>query len=85
MLARAILADVVRAALGPDADRVEYRVVAGQAGRGLIDAARREDAGLIVLAARGSGVPALAGAVSQYVLRHAPCPVLVVPEASKDG
>jgi nucleotide-binding universal stress UspA family protein len=26
----------------------------------------------------------LLGAVSQYVLRYAPCPVLVVPDASKD-
>jgi nucleotide-binding universal stress UspA family protein len=38
------------------------------------------DAVLIVLAARKEHSPSrLLGAVSQYVLRNAPCPVLVVP------
>jgi Universal stress protein family len=31
-----------------------------------------------------AGMSRLLGAVSQYVLRYAPCPVLVVPDASKD-
>ena len=38
-----------------------------------------------VLSTRGGGaVSRLLAAVSQYVLRHAPRPVLVVPDASKD-
>ena len=40
--------------------------------------------GLLVLAGRGSATRLL-GTVSQYVLRKAPCPVLVVPEAGRDG
>ena len=55
------------------------------AGRALVEAARTAGAELIVLSTRGEGgVSLLLGAVSQYVLRHAPCPVLVVPHASKD-
>ena len=59
-------------------------MVAGIAGRALAEAARAADAELVVLSTRGEGgVTRLLGAVSQYVLRHAPCPVLVVPDASK--
>jgi hypothetical protein len=36
-------------------------------------------ADLVVLACRG-GVSMLPGTVSQYVLRRAPCPVLMIPE-----
>ena len=39
---------------------------------------------LLVLAGRGSA-SMLLGTVSQYVLRKAPCPVLVVPETGRDG
>lgn len=65
-------------ALGSQADDVELRVTAGTAGRQIIEAARDVGAQLIVLAARGS-VSQLVGTVSQYVLRKATCPVLVVP------
>ena len=46
----------------------------------LVDTARKLNAQLIVLAGRGS-TSMLLGTVSQYVLRRAPCPVLVVPES----
>ena len=59
--------------------RVELRTALGLAGRNLVDTARRVNAQLIVLAGRGS-TSMLLGTVSQYVLRKAPCPVLVVPE-----
>ena len=38
----------------------------------------------IVLPAR-HGMSKVLGAVSQYVLRNAPCPVLTVPEISTDS
>ena len=66
-------------ALGAGAGRVELRTALGLAGRNLVDVARGVNAQLIVLAGRGS-TSMLLGTVSQYVLRKAPCPVLVVPE-----
>jgi nucleotide-binding universal stress UspA family protein len=52
------------------------------AGRRLVETAQRLNAQLIVLASRGS-TSMLLGTVSQYVLRKAPCPVLVVPERTR--
>jgi nucleotide-binding universal stress UspA family protein len=90
VLAESTLRSVIRAALGHGGtgqaadEAVESRVEAGQPGRVLVEAARTLDAVMIVLAARKEGAPSrLLGAVSQYVLRNAPCPVLVVPETSK--
>jgi|SRR5215467_7058739 len=80
----ATLRDIVRDALGGQADDVEYRAVAGAPGRALVGAARAVRAQLIVLSTRGEATMArVLGAVSQHVLRHAPCPVLVVPDESK--
>jgi nucleotide-binding universal stress UspA family protein len=76
--AESSLRDVVTDALGKRAGRVELRVVAGIAGRQIVEVAREARAQLIVLATRGS-MSLLLGTVSQYVLRKAPCPVLVVP------
>ena len=70
--------DAVADALGDRAARVELRVLPGLAGRVLVDLARDRGAELIVLAARNTFAHLL-GAMSQYVLRHAPCPVLIVP------
>jgi nucleotide-binding universal stress UspA family protein len=79
------LRHVVSAALGAgQAERVQLRVVAGTAGRQILETAREARAQLIVLATRGS-VSLLLGTVSQYVLRRAPCPVLVVPPAASAG
>lgn len=77
--AEAMLGDEVTAALGDQAGQAELRAVAGLPGRKLVETARATNAQMIVLASglRGS---VLAGAVSQYVLRNAPCPVLVVPD-----
>lgn len=80
LAAETALRDAVAAALGDEADRVELRTALGLAGRSLVDTARRVNAQLIVLASRGSS-SMLLGTVSQYVLRRAPCPVLVVPES----
>jgi len=77
--AEAMLGDEVAAALGDQAVQAELRAVAGLPGRKLVETARATNAQMIVLASGLSG-SALAGAVSQYVLRNAPCPVLVVPD-----
>lgn len=75
------LQTAVRGALGDEADEVEQQVVPGLPGRVLVDTAWAAEADLVVLAARGDGTVArLLGTVSQFVLRNAPCPVLVVPE-----
>jgi nucleotide-binding universal stress UspA family protein len=79
LAAESALRDAVADALGDEADRVELRTTLGLAGRNLVDTARKLNAQLIVLAGRGS-TSMLLGTVSQYVLRRAPCPVLVVPE-----
>ena len=84
-LALSSLRRVVSAALDAgQAERVQLRVVAGTAGRQILETAREARAQLIVLATRGS-VSLLLGTVSQYVLRRAPCPVLVVPPATPAG
>lgn len=49
----------------------------------LVDHARETDADAIVIGSRGLGAiaHALLGSVAEKVVRHAPCPVLVVPRA----
>ena len=74
-----MLGDEVAAALGEEAEQAELRAVGGLPGRKLVETARATDAQMIVLASGLSG-SILAGAVSQYVLRNSPCPVLVVPD-----
>ena len=81
----AMLQDIVRDALGGQADGVICRTVAGLAGHTLVTVAREAEAQLIVLAARrDTAVARVLGAVSQHVLRNAPCPVLVVPDSGAD-
>jgi nucleotide-binding universal stress UspA family protein len=52
--AEASLRNLLTGALGSQADHVELRVVAGIAGRQIVEAAREASAQLIVLATRGS-------------------------------
>jgi nucleotide-binding universal stress UspA family protein len=72
------LRDAIRDALGNDAAGVEVRAVLGLAGRKIVETAHKVNAQLIVLATQSSA-SLLLGTVSQYVLRKAPCPVLIVP------
>jgi nucleotide-binding universal stress UspA family protein len=84
--AEAILQDLVRDTLGGQPDDVTCRTVAGPPGRALIAVARETEAQLIVLAARDdTAMSRVLGAVSQHVLRNAPCPVLVVPGPGAAG
>jgi nucleotide-binding universal stress UspA family protein len=83
-IAESTLRQAVTQALGSDED-VALEVVAGVPGRVLVQAARTVHADLLVLATREEHAPSrLLGAVSQFVLRNAPCPVLVVPEPEKE-
>jgi nucleotide-binding universal stress UspA family protein len=82
--AESSLREAVVEALGNQADHVELRVEAGTAGRQLVEAAREIRAQLIVIATRGS-MSMLLGTVSQYVLRKAPCPILIVPATAEVG
>lgn len=73
------LRDAVRDVLGAErAARVQVQAVLGLAGRKIVETALQVNAQLIVLATHGSR-SMLMGTVNQYVLRRAPCPVLVVP------
>jgi nucleotide-binding universal stress UspA family protein len=76
--AETILGDAV-AALGLDAT-VETVAVEGEPGRALCDAAAERGATVIVAGTRGRGglKRAVLGSVSDHLVRHAPCPVLVV-------
>jgi nucleotide-binding universal stress UspA family protein len=74
-----MLDDAVAAGLPPDeADSVQRSVRRGYPARVLLDAAA--DADLLVVGSRGRGgmVGMLLGSVSQHVVTHASCPVVVV-------
>ena len=73
------LDDAITASLDPDeADRVQRSVLRGYPVRVLLDAAA--DADLLVVGCRGRGGMAgmLLGSVSQHVVTHARCPVVVM-------
>lgn len=65
----------------------EFRQVAGSAGRTICQLAQTWGANLIVLGNRGrSGLSELVlGSVSNYVLHHSPCSVLVLKSLVKDN
>jgi len=64
---------------------VECVVEDGQPGPAIVAAAERRACDVIVMATHGrSGLPRLLlGSVAEYVLRHAPCPVLLVPSTTR--
>lgn len=55
-------------------------VIEGHPGTAIVDAAAREHADVIVMATHGRGGlgRAVLGSVADHVVRHAPCPVLLV-------
>lgn len=63
--------------------RVVARTLVGEPTEAIGDHAREMAADLIVIGARGLGLldRVLVGSVAAKIIRHAPCPVLVVPRA----
>jgi nucleotide-binding universal stress UspA family protein len=60
--------------------QVRFLIWDGAAGQAIVDVARSEQVDMIVVGSHGRGAVGrlLIGSVSEYVVRHAPCPVLVV-------
>lgn len=65
----------------------EYQQIYGQAGKSICKVARDEGVDLIVIGRRGrSGLGELfLGSVSNYVLHHAPCSVLIVQHIASEA
>jgi len=68
---------------GADASKVERQVIEDLPARAILEAA--ESADLVVMGSRGHGAlkGVLLGSVSQKVLHHASCPVVIVPTPAK--
>jgi nucleotide-binding universal stress UspA family protein len=73
--------DRVASDLRPVAKEVERSVVVGRAAKEIVTAANETGVDLVVVGARGLGQVRrwLLGSVSERVVHHAQCPVLVVP------
>jgi nucleotide-binding universal stress UspA family protein len=73
------LGEIVDAVAGDRADQIERVVVEGPAGEAILDHAR--DAEMIVVGTRAHRALAelFLGSVSHHVVKHARCPVTVVP------
>jgi nucleotide-binding universal stress UspA family protein len=78
LMAEATLRDMITDALGDQADQVTLLTTVGPTGQYLVAAAREGKAELIVLAGHGAA-STLPGSTDHYVLRKAPCPVLIIP------
>ena len=78
--------DVVHAARRRGVEAT-FLVWEGAPGEAILNAARAEDVDLIVVGTRGRGPVGrlLLGSVSDHVVRHADCPVLVVRNESEQG
>ena len=79
--------DEIVGRLATSLDRsVESRVIEGRAGAALCEFAKEMHADAIVMGTRGRGGlrRAFLGSVSDYVLRNAPCPVLIAATALTD-
>ena len=59
---------------------VRFLIWDGPPGEAIVDVARSEQVDMVVVGSHGRGLVGrfFVGSVSEYVVRHAPCPVLVV-------
>jgi nucleotide-binding universal stress UspA family protein len=82
--ARELLEEQVKSIEGAGGAVAETHLRLGRADREITHLAEEIDAGLVVMGSRGRGGlrRALMGSVSDSVVRHAHCPVLVVREGS---
>ncbi len=76
--AETALSTALHEAYGPNSESVNRRVIRGRPAEVLVAAAAGAE--LLVVGSRGHGAMAgmLLGSVSEYVVAHAPCPVLVI-------
>jgi nucleotide-binding universal stress UspA family protein len=83
--AEALLAETVAEAGAAGDVTIEKRVVEGPAATALIEAAKGAE--LLVVGPRGHGgfTGLLLGSVSDQVVNHAPCPVVIVRAAENDA
>ncbi len=67
--------------------RVSFLIWEGSPGEAIVDVATSEEVDLVVVGSHGRGSVGriLIGSVSEHVVRHAPCPVLVVRGRPTDG
>jgi|SRR5215207_140377 len=74
-----VVRSIVEQVAGSSGVDVRPLAVEGRPANALIDTAERQRAQLIVVGSRGHGavVGLLLGSVSEQVVRHAPCPVVV--------
>jgi universal stress protein A len=65
---------------------VSFLIWEGEPGESIVEAARAEHADLVIVGSHGRGSVGrfFIGSVSEHVVRHAPCPVLVVRKATDD-
>ena len=66
--------------------RARFMIWEGQPGESIVDAAQAEGAGVIVVGSHNRGRVGrfFLGSVSEHVVKHASCPVLVVPPTDPD-
>lgn len=72
--------DAARRAIGDTPVPIETHVAIGKPGHEIVTHAQASDADLVVMGSRGLSTVQglLLGSVSEYVMRHAGCPVTVV-------
>lgn len=71
----------VQKKLASDGIEAEVRLIQGPTVDKIVEEAKRENAGYIVMGSHGHGAlyELVMGSVTDGVLRHSPCPVVIVP------